>query len=309
MKYAYFPGCSLKSSGRAYEESFLAICRALEIGMDELDDWNCCGATAYMSVDEANSHVLATRNLALAEKEGLDVVVPCAGCYGVLAKSKEYLQKYPSVRNVVTKGLQAGGLTYEGRAQVRHPLDILSHDLPPRALRSKVKRPLKGLKVACYYGCRLIRPVSPFDDMHDPQTMDGLLKSVGARLVEYGLKGKCCGGSLTGTVPEAGLPMCYDLLKEAHRQEADVIATACPLCQFNLECYQDDIAKKHPDLKPMPVVYFTQLLGVAMGLDAKELGLHRQIVPIEDLLKEKGILGGEDAKPKAKEPAAAGGRS
>ncbi len=297
MKYAYYPGCSLKASGKAFEESLLAVCSALEIELAELDDWNCCGATAYMAVDETKGAALASRNLALAEQTGLDMAVPCAGCYGVLLKAQAMQRKYPRLADQVSVGLKAGGLTYGGRVRVKHPLEILAMDFGTKAFRSRVKVPLKGLRVACYYGCRLVRPESPFDDSHDPVTMDNLLKSVGARIVDYTLKSKCCGGSLTGTIPEVGQNLCYQLLKEAQRREADVVATACPLCQFNLECYQKDIARKYTDLKPIPVVYFTQLLGASLGLDPVALGFPRLIVPIEPILRERGIMAKAGTEP------------
>jgi heterodisulfide reductase subunit B len=303
MKYAYFPGCSLKGSGRAFEESMLALFQALGIELEELDDWNCCGATAYMSIDEVTAAALATRNLALAERTGLPLAVPCAGCFGVLRKAEHLQKTYPDIRHRVSEGLSAAGLTYAGTADVRHPLQILAQDLGPKAVRAKVKRPLKGLKVAPYYGCKLVRPEAPFDDPYAPQTMETLLKSVGARVVDFGLKTRCCGGSLTGTLPEVGLGLNYDILREAERREADVIATACPLCQFNLECYQDDMRRQHPDLKPMPVVYFTQLIGIALGLGERAMALGRQIVPLEPILRERGIL--ESAAP-AKQPAPVG---
>lgn len=296
MKFAYFPGCSLKSSGRAYEESLLAVCKALEIELEELDDWNCCGATAYMSVDEANAYTLSTRNLSLGERTGCDIVAPCGGCYGILLKAHHYFEKYPRVREVVNAGLAASGEAYEGGAKVRHPIEILAIDYGARNLRKKVTNPLKGLKVACYYGCRIVRPIARFDDRHDPQTMETLMKSVGARVADYSVKAKCCGGSLTGTLGGPGLEMCYGLIKEAHRQEADVIATACPLCQFNLECYQDQLREKHPELKPMPVAYFTQLLGVAIGLSPIDVGLQRLLVPLTPVLNEKGILAKTEVK-------------
>lgn len=280
MKYAYFPGCSLKGSGRAFEESMLRLFEVLGIETEELADWNCCGATACMSVEEENATALVARNLDLADATGLPLAVPCAGCFGVLLK-----------------------LGHGRQTDVRHPLQILAQDLGPKAIRSKVKRPLKGLKVASYYGCRLVRPAAPFDDRYAPQTMDTLFKSVGARLVDLTLKTTCCGGSLTSTVPPVGLAMSYAILHEAQRKEADVIATACPLCQFNLECYQDDIRRSHPELKPIPIVYFTQLLGLALGLDEKAMALDRQIIPLEPVLRERGILA--SAQP-AKQPAAVG---
>lgn len=303
MKYAYFPGCSLKSSGRAFEESMLKLFAHLDIELEELDDWNCCGATAYMSVDETSAAALAARNLALAEKMALPLAVPCAGCYGVLRKSAHLQKDYPAIQKQVKDGLTAIGLAYTGAQEIKHPLQILAQDLGPKAMRSKVKKPLKGLKVACYYGCKLVRPEAPFDNQHDPQTMETLLKGVGARVVDFPMKTACCGGSLTGTIPDVGLELSWAILHDAHRREADVIATACPLCQFNLECYQEDIQEKHPDLKPIPVVYFTQLMGIAMGLSPEDMALHRQVVPLTPILQEKGILYSGAAK---KEPATAG---
>lgn len=296
MKYAYYPGCSLKGSGRAFEESLLTLFSALELELEELDDWNCCGATAYMSVDELSATALAARNLALAEKTGLPLAVPCAGCYGVLRRAVHLQKDYPRIKDQVAVGLQATGLNYAGTADVRHPLQILAQDVGAKAIRAKVKKPLKGLKVACYYGCKLVRPEAPFDDPYDPQTMETLLKSVGARLVDFPVKTQCCGGSLTGTLPQVGLGLSYAILHEAQRREADVVATACPLCQFNLECYQDDLRAKHPGLRPIPIVYFTQLIGVALGLSPTQMALHRQIVPLEPVLTERGILGEPAAK-------------
>lgn len=290
MKYAYYPGCSLQSSGRAFDESMRKLFQALEIELEELDDWNCCGATAYMSVDEIQAASLAARNLALAEKAKLPMAVPCAGCFGTLRKSAHLHEAYPKIRESIDRGLAKDGLKLSEPPDIRHPLQILAQDLGAKAIRAKVKKPLKGLKVACYYGCKLVRPESPFDDPYNPQTMETLMKSVGARLVESSVKTACCGGSLTGTIPQVGLGLSYGILHDAQRREADVIATACPLCQFNLECYQDEIAQKHPDLKPIPIVYFTQLLGLALGLSPSEMALNRQVVPLEPVLKERGLL-------------------
>ncbi len=284
--YSYFPGCSLKGLGRAYEESFLAVFRALGVEIQELEDWNCCGATAYMSIKEEDATRLAARNLCIAEQAKKDLITPCAGCYLVLNKSQHYLKKYPPMAESVKAALKAIDLHYEGTAKVRHPLDVLLNDIGPKVIKEKVRRPLTGLKVACYYGCQIVRPFSVFDDQHDPATMDELLTAVGAEAVHFPLKTKCCGGSMTGTIPEVGQRLCYILLKEASKRGADLIATACPLCQFNLEAYQDKINKKYDDVT-MPVVYFTQLLGLALGLSSRELGLHRQIVSGDKIFKEK----------------------
>lgn len=282
-KYSYFPGCSLKGTGRAYEESLIPVLRALDVELEELDDWNCCGATAYMSVDEVKACVVSSRNLALAEKLGhKEMIAPCSACYLVLNKTKHYLQDSSEVNEIVGKALKEGNLTYKGNVPVRHPLDVLVHTVGLDEIKKRVKKPLKGLKVAPYYGCQIVRPYSTFDDQYNPTTMDRLLEAIGCTIVTYPLKTRCCGGSLTGTLPEQGLLCSHIILKEAKRRGADVIATVCPLCQFNLDSYHDKIEAKWESAR-VPCVYFTQLLGLAFGIGEQELGLHRCFVPMRQL--------------------------
>ncbi len=283
MKYSYFPGCSLKGTGRAYEESLLPVFQALGVELEELNDWNCCGATAYMAVDEVKACVMASRNLAIAEKAGhAEVLAPCSACYLVLNKTKHYLHESPAVNAVVQRALKTANLTYSGNTPVRHPLDVLVNNIGLDAVKKRVKHPLNGLKVAPYYGCQIVRPYATFDDQYNPVTMDRLLEALGAQVVRYPLKTRCCGGSLTGTLPEPGLLCSYILLKEAITRGADVIATVCPLCQFNLDGYHDKIAAKWERVE-IPVVFFTQLMGLAFGLPAEQLGLHRGFVPMKPL--------------------------
>ncbi len=285
-KYAYFPGCSLKGLGRAYEESLLPVMERLGVELVELSDWNCCGATAYMSVDEAQAGVLAARNLALAAQTGPhDLLTPCSACYLVLNKTRHNVAEFPEIRDTVHRALRSAGLSYADSTRVRHPLDVLVHDVGLDAIREKVVRPLKGLKVAPYYGCQVVRPYSTFDDAWNPTTMDRLLSALGAEVVAFPLKTKCCGGSLTGTLPEAGLRLTYILLKEALRRGADVIATICPLCQFNLDAYHDQIARRWGRTR-IPTVYFTQLMGLAFGFPPERLGLNRNFIPMKSLPPE-----------------------
>ncbi len=283
MKYSYFPGCSLKGLGRAYEESLLPVMKHLGVELNELPDWNCCGATAYMSVDEGKACVLAARNLAIAEKHGdLQLMAPCSACYLVLNKTKHNIQDYPSMKTIVDKALAAVHLNYSGNTPVRHPLDVLFNDIGLEAIKQKVTQPLKGLKVAPYYGCQIVRPYATFDDQNNPTTMDRLLETLGATVIKFPLKTKCCGGSLTGTVPEAGLKLAYIILNEAKKRGADVIATVCPLCQFNLDGYHDLIESQF-DAARVPTVYFSQLMGLAFGMPARQLGLQRSAVPMKPL--------------------------
>jgi len=286
MKYLYYPGCSLKSTGRAYEESLLETFSALDRPLSELNDWNCCGATAYMSVSELKAFALCARNFALAERqsgtdEECNLVVPCAACYLGLVKARRYLDKYPKIRHQVRTALAAAGLEYNSHTRVRHPLDVLLRDIGIDALRAKQVRSLEGLRVACYYGCQLVRPYADFDDAHRPTTMDELLQALGAETVDWPLKTRCCGGSLTGTIQDVGLRLSQVLLSEAIKRGCNVVATACPLCQFNLECYQTAMSRRFHLTVDIPVVYFSQLVGLSLGVDSRRLGLNRLFVPFD----------------------------
>lgn len=286
MKYLYFPGCSLKSTGKPYEESLLAVFSALGTPLEELKDWNCCGATAYMAINEVKAFALSARNLALAEKQGGSngiphMVTPCSACYCLSLKTQNYLQQFPEIKRVVDTGLQAANLRYEGKLVVRHPLDVLVNDVGLDKVSSTVKRPLKGLKIACYYGCQIVRPFATFDSQWNPTTMDRLVEALGATPVDWPLKTKCCGGALTGTIREVGLRLGQLLLKEARKRGADMLITTCPLCQFDLECFQADMKRAFGEDVKMPVLYFTQLLGLAFGISEKQLGMGRLFVSPE----------------------------
>jgi heterodisulfide reductase subunit B2 len=286
MSYAYYPGCSAKGTGRAYEESLHAVFRALGSGLDELEDWNCCGASGYPAVDAAKAAALSARNLALAEgmRTGpVDVIAPCAGCYRALLKTERALADGGAVAARVGGALGAAGLRYEGRARVRHPLDVLVNDIGLDRIAEAAVRPLRGLRVACYYGCLLVRPYATFDDRRAPTSMERLLDAVGAEPVDWPLRTRCCGGScycggpLIGALPEATLRLSYRLLKDAERRGADAVATVCPLCQFNLEAFQGQMARKFGGPVNLTVGFFTQLVGTALGLDQRALGIHRML--------------------------------
>jgi heterodisulfide reductase subunit B len=287
--YLYYPGCSLKGTGRAYEDSLLAVFGALGVELKELDDWNCCGATAYMAVEELSAFALAGRNLALAEQDSGELLAPCSACYLVLNKAQRYIAEYPETRQKVEQALKVVGLTYRGTTKIRHPLDVLVNDIGLKTISGKITQPLRGLKVVPYYGCQIVRPYATFDSQTHPVALDQLLKAAGAEVVNYPLKTRCCGGSQTGTLPEVGLRLVYILMREAHKRGGDVVATVCPLCQFNLEGYQDQLGGKYGDFVSMPVLYFTQLLGLALGLSAKQLGMQRSLVPAEPILARRNL--------------------
>ena len=267
----YFPGCSLKGTGIAYEESLLTLFRLLDLPLAELDDWNCCGATSYMSIDERSAFLLAARNLKLAhDEQRSELLAPCSACYLVLRKAQDYLQRYPRIA-------PESDLRVLNSVRVRHPLEVLYTDVGCDAIRKKVVRPWHGGPVACYYGCQIVRPYGEVDRDYNPMRMDELLAAVGVPTVDFPLKTKCCGGSLTGTTHDVGVRLNYILLKEAARRGAQAIATVCPLCQYNLDAYQREIRHSSGEPLDMPVLYFTQILGWALGGDAAELGLARAI--------------------------------
>lgn len=281
MEYLYYPGCSLKSSGRSFEESILAVFRALNVPVTELDDWNCCGATSYMSINECNAISLIARNLAIAEKMNKgDVMAPCAACFMGLTKTKNYMATDPHISDRVNADLKKIGFDYQNKVNVRHPLDIFVNDIGLDKIKANVKTNLKDLKVVSYYGCQLVRPIATFDDQRDPQTMDQIVKAIGAQAIDWPLKTRCCSGSMTSTMADIGTRMNFLLMKEAKERGADMIITACPLCQFNLECFQGKISKQYGEDVRIPVYYFTQLMGLAFGLPKKEIGLHRMLSPL-----------------------------
>ena len=285
MKYTYYPGCSVKATANLYQDSIDAIAPTLGLELEELDDWNCCGATAYMSVRELMSFAISARNLALAEKYHRDLVTPCSACYLVLNKTNHYFEDYPDMRKKLGVALEAGGLSYSGNIKVRHILDVIINDLGMEKISSLVQKNLKGLKVAPYYGCQIVRPEMGFDDPDDPQSMDMLIEALGAETVKYSLKTKCCGASLMGTEEKMALKLCRELLMEAERNGAHCIITLCPLCQMNLDIYQSKVNSLFKTKFKIPVIYFTQLIGLALGIGPAKLGMKRLGVKVSGEMK------------------------
>ena len=286
--YMYYPGCSLKGNSRHYEESILPLFKEVGLPLEEMDDWNCCGATAYFSVDDTMAAAICGRNLSIAEKTGKDIIAPCAGCYLTLKKSNKFLNSRQPRAAKILKDLKNSGCEYQGTIDVKHPLEVLFKDIGPQAIKSMVRNSLSGLQVACYYGCQLVRPYTDFDDPDYPTSLDVLMEAAGAKAVDFAAKTRCCGGSLSGTIEEVGLRLNYILLKEAKRKGADLVVTICPLCQFNLEITQSKIVKRFGEDVRMPILYFSQLLGLALGIPREDLGFKRSIVPLRSLWEKFG---------------------
>jgi heterodisulfide reductase subunit B len=291
-KYAYFPGCSLEKMARSYHESAMETTRALDVELQEIEDWNCCGATTYFNIDELLAYTLCGRNLAIAEELKLDVIAPCSGCYKNMYSARKHLNHEPDLKEHINEALAEDNLRFEGTSEVRHLIDVLVKDVGLEEIRKRVTRPLTGLKVAPYYGCQILRPRKDHEDVESPRFFEDLMTAVGADPVEYRLKLRCCGGALLITNREAALSLVRNLLENAVQSGAAIIATACPLCQVNLECYQKQVNSEFGTNLNVPVLYFTQLVGLALGIPAGKLGIGSELVSVMPALASAGSGGG-----------------
>lgn len=294
-KYLYYPGCSMESNAKAYNESLMAVCGPLGLNLEEINDWNCCGATEYLGVSLTPAYALIARNLALAYNQSngtRTVVAPCSACYLNLAKCDYYMQERPELGSNVNEALAAGGLHYDaGSLLVRHFLDVLVNDIGLDTLKSKVVRPLKGVRVAPYLGCMVPRPDYDhrWSNPEYPNELDRVLKVLGAEVIDFPLKTHCCGGHMTQIGPETAYRLIYRLISAADQYHADVMATLCPMCQMNIDAYQGETNRhNHSDIQ-MPIVFFTQLVGLALGLDPKDLGFGREFVSAKRVLDRIGL--------------------
>jgi len=277
-EFAYFPGCSLEKMAVSYHTSAIETTKKLGIKLRELDDWNCCGSTTYFYIDELLAYTLCARNLAIAEKTGLDVVAPCSACYKNMFFTAAHLKKDPDLAEHVNFALEEDDLHFNGTIRVKHLIEVFAQDIGPEQLKSKVTKPLEGVKVATYYGCQINRPQKDKEDVENPMYFEELMTSIGATAVSYPLKMRCCGGSLILSSRTAALAMVRNLLQSAIDAGASVIATACPMCQNNLECYQQQVNLEFGTKYSLPIIYFTQLIGLALGIPRKKLGIGKEFI-------------------------------
>lgn len=282
MKVSYYPGCSLHATGKEYDQSMKAVSRALNIELKEVDDWSCCGASSAHSTNFDLSIALSARNLILAEKDAMDVMVPCAACFNRFKTAEHHLK---ADKDLKTKIEGVVGAKYQGGIAIRNPIDILYNDIGVDTLAKKVVKPLTGLKPVSYYGCLLLRPpeVCQFENYENPYMMDKIMTAMGADVKNWSYKTDCCGGSLAISKTSIVVDMCDKLMSAAREADANCVATACPLCMANLDM-------RPSEGKKLPVFYFTELIALAMDLPGSKDTFKSHIFDPQPFLKQLGLI-------------------
>lgn len=301
-KVAYYPGCALEGTAKAYDRSTQAVSRKLGLELIEIPNWNCCGAMEVKNIDKELQNYLSARNLSIvAEEMDVDTVMaPCNGCYHNLKKVEHDIATKQKTRDVVEELSQKSGhATYEaGQVETIHALDWIKEAIGEQGIKDRIKNSLKGLKVANYYGCMYTRPRHIFpekdqgegsESTYEPHYMDDLLRAAGAEIVDYPLKTACCGGAHSLADSEMSTKLVLNLLQTAEACGADVIATECPTCHSGLEMHQVRAEKVHGVKTSVKMLYFTQLLGLALGVSSRKLGIHENISDAGAVLKQKGL--------------------
>ena len=279
MKIGIYPGCSLTGSARDYNESVFALAKVFDIELIQVPDWNCCGATAAHNLNKELSLSLPARNLALAEKNGLDeIVVPCAACYSRLMTTQYELKNHPELKNKISEVIE---MVYNGTTKIINVIEWLDKYIIPK-LEEKVKKPF-NYKVANYYGCLLVRPnkVLNYDRVEDPQTMDIVMNKIGATSIDFPYKTECCGAGLSISRTDIVSKLSGKIIEDAEHRGADAIIVGCPMCHSNLDMRRADINKYWNTEFKIPVLFVTQAIGLAVGLTPEQVGLQRHFVEVQ----------------------------
>ena len=284
MEVSYYPGCSLEGTAIEYGRSTEAVCKTLGVALKELEDWSCCGASSAHVTNDYLSIALPAKDLEQAEKAGLDLVIPCAACY----------QRVKVAEKELSGDHRIEGIAYQckGNIKIKHLADFIWDSVGEKQIVSKVKKPLKGLKPVCYYGCLTTRPpkITDAEDSEDPQSMDSIMKSLGADVKNWSYKTDCCGGSLQFTRLDIAKKLMERLLDMVQEAGADCIVVGCPMCHGNLDWRQKEIEEDTGKQYALPIYYFTELMGLAYGDPGLDGWLGKHMVESKGLLKERGLL-------------------
>mgnify|MGYP001829054968 FL=1 len=288
MKVPYFPGCTLNTTGKGFDNAVRASTAAVGLELVELPEWNCCGATYPLIIDNMLELAAPAHVLVAAHDEGSMVTTACTTCYNVLKRTNRFIRDHPEERDRINDFIEA---EYSGEVEVMDILHLLRDQVGFDTVREKVQNPLKDLRVASYYGCMVLRPPDEvaYDDPDHPQSLDDLMAALGATPVDFAHKNECCAAYLVVKDAQITREMVYTILRSAQAAGAEAVATNCPLCQFNLDKQQAEMRKTYAGYEPIPVFYFSQLMGLALGLDAGEYGWDQHYIDGRPLLAERGI--------------------
>jgi heterodisulfide reductase subunit B len=297
-KLTYYPGCSAHGTSEEFDKTVKMVMTTLDVQMEELPDWNCCGATSAHTMSETLAYALPLRNLVLAEKLSNDTMaIPCASCYQRMKVTKVHMDENPALAGKINSTVIEEG-TYEGKVAVKSMLQYCYEDIGLEAIKARVTKSLAGMKLACYYGCLLTRPkaITQFDSPEYPMSMDHIVEALGAKATDFDYKTECCGASFSISNTEVVINLSGKILEMAKESGAHAIVVACPLCQSNLDMRQPDIDKKNGTKFNLPVFYFTQLMALAFGMPEKELMFGKHIIPVDSALAQIGKIDPEPEK-------------
>ena len=292
MKLSYYPGCTLKSHARNFDDSTVASMARLGVEVKELDRWNCCGTVHSLTSDDLMHRMAPVTNLIRAKEESADAfMTSCAMCYNTLKRANQHVRADADALAVINDFLSLETTKYAGDVDVLHLLEVLRDQVGFEKIAAQVKRPLKGLRVACYYGCLLVRPQSvAIDDVENPTVMERLVEALGATPVRFPLKTECCGAYHTVGQPEVIADRTNRIMGVAHDGGADVVVVSCPLCAHNLDHRQQEARQLNSNFHHMPVLYFTQLMAIALGCDSTVLCFDLHHVDPQPALAGLGLV-------------------
>jgi heterodisulfide reductase subunit B len=292
MKLTYYPGCTLKNKAKNFEDSAIFTLNHLGIEIQELSRWNCCGTVFSLTTDDLMHHLAPLRNLIRVKEAGSDTVMTlCAMCFNTLKRTNERFKKNPEDLEKINDFMYREKIKYQGDVDVLHFMEILKNNVTFDTIKDSIKKPLKNLKIASYYGCYLVRPPEiGIDDLEDPTIIEELVGLLGGSPVDFPYKTECCGSYQTVDKPEIVAERTFRILSSAQQKGAEVVVVSCPLCAFNLDHRQKETVQQFPEFKPMPVLYFTQLMAIAFGSPEDVLQFNLHYIDPKPILKEKGLI-------------------
>ncbi|MBA7477015.1 8-methylmenaquinol:fumarate reductase membrane anchor subunit [subsurface metagenome] len=292
MKISYYPGCTLKNNAKNFEDSALCSLKRLEVEAVELERWNCCGTVFSLATDDLIHHVAPIRNLIRVKEANTNKVMTlCAMCFNTLKRANERVKSDPESLDKINKFMYREEVKYEGDVQVFHLLELLRDEIKFENIAKKVVKPLPNLKIANYYGCLLVRPKEiGLDDVENPTVLENLMTALGAEAIDFPYKTECCASYQTVDKPENVADRTFHILTSAQSQGAELVSVSCPLCAFNLDYRQKETVQKYPEFKNIPILYFTQVMALALGCPEKDLRLDLHYIDPKPILREKGLL-------------------